>query len=227
MREITENILHILIHELKDPLTIIRGYSELLKDNNNSPEEIAQFSNIISDQADYASYLLNNISTFNKLQDNIPIFLCPTEINLKEVTDPIINIYECKNSKVKWTNKIDEEITVFTDPSILKIILFNLIRNASKYTKEGLVTIDAKVLKDEILWIIEDTGIGIDNDKLIHITELYYRANKEFPGSGIGLYLVSQISQKANIELTIESEINKGTKITLRFKKNNLKDNKK
>ena len=218
MRELTENTLHILIHELKDPLTIIRGYSELLKDNNNSPEEIAQFSNIISDQADYASYLLNNISTFNKLQDNIPIFLCPNEINLKEVTDPIINIYESKNEKVQWTNKIDDETTVFTDPSILKIILFNLIRNASKYTKEGSITIDAKTQQDETLWTIEDTGIGIVKDKLAHITELYYRANKEFPGTGIGLYLVSQICQKATIKLSIESEINKGTKITLKFK---------
>ena len=224
MRELTENTLHILIHELKDPLTIIKGTSELLKDKSNSPKEIKEFSNVIQEQADYANYLLNNISTFNKLQDNIPIVLYNEETDLKEVTNQIVNLYKKKNPKIKWINNLNNNIKVYTDPSMLKIILFNLIRNSSKYTLKGSVTIDAQKTENEVIWKIKDTGIGIEKNKIKHITEIYYRASDEFPGTGIGLYLVGQICKKLNINMSVESELNIGTEIILTFK-NNSKEN--
>ena len=214
MRKLTENTLHILIHELKNPLTVIRGYSELLKDERDE-KFIEKYSNIIAEQTDYATYLVNNITTFNKLQENIPIAICKEPYPIYDICENLINIYREKNSHITWINKIPKRIEVNTDRSLFNIIMFNLIENASKYTLEGSVTIKAQKKDNQVIFTIEDTGIGISKHKLSHITKLFYRATDEIPGTGIGLYLVDSISKKLNIELKIKSKENIGTKISL------------
>ncbi|MBQ0105332.1 MAG: HAMP domain-containing histidine kinase [Armatimonadetes bacterium] len=218
MRENTENTLHILIHEIKNPLTIIKGYSELIKDADE--QEKKEYADIISSETDYASFLLNNISTLNKLEENIPIVLCREELNIREITDIIINIYRKRFPNIVWINNIPENTVLFTDRSLAKIIFFNIIENAAKYTGKGSVTFNADFTDDKTVISVTDTGCGIETDKIPHLSELYFRANREIPGTGIGLYLVNNICKILDAETEIISQPQKGCKFNIFFKNN-------
>lgn len=211
MRELEENTLHLLIHELKNPLTLIKGYSELIKDA--SVEEIKEFNSIISTQTDFAIYLINNISTFNKLTEKLPVVLCKENIEINEIINNIFKIYKEKTNKVKFINNIEKKFLVLTDKTLFTLVLFNLIENAFKYTEKG----EIKIYNSNNSIIIEDTGCGIEKDQLENIFNLYFRANDYIPGTGIGLYLVKEICHKLDINVKLESEVNKGTKITLSY----------
>ena len=210
MRELTENTLHILIHELKNPITIIRGYSDLLPDSDE--KEIEEYSKIIARETDYVSFLINNISTLNKLEENIPIVICKESVDIKDIIESLVYIYEKKNKNITWQREY-EFSKVQTDLSLIKIILFNIIENAFKYTEKGAVSI--KTYNNKIS--VKDTGCGIEKDKLQNITDLYFRANDQIPGTGIGLFIVNTVCQKININLEIKSEKNIGTEIILSF----------
>ena len=145
MRELTENTLHILIHELKDPLTIIKGTSEMHKDKSNYKKEIKEFGNIIQEQADYANYLLNNISTFNKLQDNIPIVLYNEETDHKQIEKVI--------SKINYTNP---DIVIFTGDLISN--KYTLSHDEKEFLIEKLSDIKASINKIATSTIFEQSS---------------------------------------------------------------------
>lgn len=215
MRELEENTLHLLIHELKNPLTLIKGYSELIKDA--SINEIKDFNNIINTQTDFAIYLINNISTFNKLTEKLPVVLVKEEIKIKEIIDNIFKIYKEKTNKIKFINNIDKKFSITTDKTLFTLILFNLVENAFKYTEKGYI----KLYTEDNNIIIEDTGCGISKENLDKIYDLYFRACDYIPGTGIGLYLVKEICNKLDIKINLETEVNKGTKIALTINKEN------
>lgn len=208
MRENTENTLHILIHELKNPLTVIKGYSELIKISDKKSSN--EYADIISTETDYVTYLVNNISTLNKITENIPMVLSEDTIEVKSVADRLILIYRDRYSKIQWDNNIDESFTVKCDDMLFRIMLFNLIENAAKYTVKGNVSLTSYTTDTHSVIEIKDSGCGIEKDKIPKLTQLYYRANSQHPGSGVGLYLVSKICEKCDAVFEITSEPGKG-----------------
>lgn len=215
MRENTENTLHILIHELKNPLTVIKGYSELIKTAKGTEKN--EFAEIISRETDYAAYLLNNISTLNKLEENIPMVIDTENICIREETERIIRIYKDRYSHIEWINKTDENTLCQCDRNLFRIMFFNIIENSAKYTERGQVTISSEKDEKGIYIITEDNGCGIEKEKIPYLTQLYYRATDKYPGTGIGLYLVNKICEKTDTLLKIESRTGKGTSVTLFF----------
>lgn len=209
-------------HELKTPLTSISGYTELIKNGIAKQEDIQKFSSRIYDEAQRLIELIDNIILISKL-DEEKISYNKENVNLFQLAVDVCNRFTeqvtQKNIHIQLTG---EKIHIQGIPSILDEMLQNLIENAIKYNKENgevKIWIGKTFNKNKI--IIEDTGIGIDKKYHERIFERFFRVDKSHNsktgGSGLGLSIVKHAAQLHNMQITIESEEQKGTKISLTF----------
>jgi signal transduction histidine kinase len=104
---------------------------------------------------------------------------------------------------------------VYTDPIKLKVVLKNLITNALKFTDAGIVTIAASSQSGGVEFLVKDTGIGIAPEDLPHIFEPFHQLDhsttRRYAGVGLGLYIVQQLLKLLDGEVSVESEVGKGS----------------
>lgn len=204
-------------HELKTPIFVIKGYVDMLNDWGKDDKEVLDESLIV---------LKKEIQNMQKLTEKL-LFLAKsrnlivekTNINLDNVLKEVIDNLSFAYPKQK-INYNSSEIFIDSDIGLLKLLFKNLIENAIKYGNDNLINIELKKEK-KIKVIIEDFGIGISKEAIPHIFERFYREdearNREIKSYGLGLSIVKEIVALLNIDIQIESQINKGTKITLLF----------
>ena len=134
---------------------------------------------------------------------------------LKEIIDNLIFAYP--KQKINYSSS---EIFIDSDAALLKLLFKNLIENAIKYGKDNPINIELKKEK-KVKVIIEDFGVGISEKALPHIFERFYREdesrNREIKSYGLGLSIVKEIINLLDIDIQVESQLGKGTKITLLF----------
>lgn len=208
-------------HELKTPLTSIKGFVETLKEGAIDNKEVSvRFLDIIAIEAERLTLLINDIlqlSEIETMKTDTNITAC----NLKEILINTIDIilptairsmvnieYECDN------------IQVFANSDRLKQLLINLIENAVKYNKEnGSVKISVSKNKEDVTIAVSDSGIGISEEDLPRIFERFYRADKsrskKVGGTGLGLSIVKHIVNLYSGKLNITSEVGNGTTISV------------
>ncbi len=209
-------------HELKTPLTSISGYTELIKNGIAKQEDIQKFSTRIYDEAQRLIELIDNIILISKL-DEEKISFAKENVNIFQLAVDVCNRFtEQANQKNIHIQLTGEKVHIQGIPSILDEMLQNLLENAIKYNKENgevKIWIGKTFNKNKI--IIEDTGIGIDKKYHERIFERFFRVDKSHNsktgGSGLGLSIVKHAAQLHNMEINIESEEQKGTKISLTF----------
>ena len=204
-------------HELKTPIFVIKGYVDMLSDWGKNDKEVLDEGLIV---------LKKEIQNMQELTEKL-LFLAKsrnltlekTNINLdsilKEVIDNLIFAYP--KQKI---NYISSEIFIDSDIALLKLLFKNLIENAIKYGKDNPINIELKKEK-KVKLIIEDFGVGISEKALPHIFERFYREdearNREIKSYGLGLSIVKEIISLLDIDIQVESQLGKGTKITLLF----------
>ena len=198
-------------HELKTPIFVLKGYVDMLNDWGKNDKEVLDESLIIlkkeiQNMQDLTEKLLFLAKSKNLVAEKNNISL---DNALKEVIDNLSFAYP--KQKI---NYISSEIFIDSDIALLKLLFKNLIENAIKYGKDNPINIELKKEK-KVKVIIEDFGVGISEKALPHIFERFYREdearNREIKSYGLGLSIVKEI-----IAL-LESQINKGTKITLQL----------
>jgi len=204
-------------HELKTPVFVIKGYVDMLNDWGKDDKEVLDESLIV---------LKKEIQNMQELTEKL-LFLAKsrnlivekTNINLDNVLKEVIDNLSFAYPKQK-INYNSSEIFIDSDIGLLKLLFKNLIENAIKYGNDNPINIELKKEK-KIKVIIEDFGIGISKEAIPHIFERFYREdearNREIKSYGLGLSIVKEIVALLNIDIQIESQINKGTKITLLF----------
>ncbi|AVQ24117.1 sensor histidine kinase [Fusobacterium nucleatum subsp. nucleatum ATCC 23726] len=204
-------------HELKTPIFVIKGYVDMLNDWGKDDKEVLDESLIV---------LKKEIQNMQELTEKL-LFLAKsrnlivekTNINLDNVLKEVIDNLSFAYPKQK-INYNSSEIFIDSDIGLLKLLFKNLIENAIKYGNDNPINIELKKEK-KIKVIIEDFGIGISKEAIPHIFERFYREdearNREIKSYGLGLSIVKEIVALLNIDIQIESQINKGTKITLLF----------
>ena len=204
-------------HELKTPIFVIKGYVDMLNEWGKDDKEVLDEGLIV---------LKKEIQNMQELTEKL-LFLAKSKnlvveknnINLdnalKEVIDNLSFAYP--KQKINYTSS---EIFIESDIALLKLLFKNLVENAIKYGKDNPINIELKKEK-KVTVIIEDFGVGISEKALPHIFERFYREdesrNREIKSYGLGLSIVKEIIALLNIDIQIESQLGKGTKITLLF----------
>lgn len=204
-------------HELKTPIFVIKGYIDMLNDWGKNDKEVLDEGLIV---------LKKEIQNMQELTKKL-LFLAKSKnliaeknnINLDNVLKEVIDNLSFAYPKQK-INYISSEIFIDSDIALLKLLFKNLIENAIKYGKDNPINIELKKEK-KVKLIIEDFGVGISEKALPHIFERFYREdearNREIKSYGLGLSIVKEIISLLDIDIQVESQLGKGTKITLLF----------
>lgn len=202
-------------HELKTPLTSIKGFSETLKFVKDE-ETRNKFLDIINDESERLTRLINDILSLSTIEQTRTIK--NEEIDAGKETETVYNLLMPKaESKDVHLNLIQKEsVVIYGDRDNYKQLIMNLVDNAIKYTKEsGEVTITIDKEGDNLKLVIEDTGVGIPEKHLSRIFERFYRVDKArdraMGGTGLGLAIVKHIVLLMEGTIDVESEIGKGT----------------
>ncbi|MGP1429592.1 MAG: sensor histidine kinase [Fusobacterium sp.] len=209
------NFVNNASHELKTPIFVLKGYVDMLNDWGKNDKEVLDESLVIlkkeiQNMQDLTEKLLFLAKSKNLVVEKNNISL---DNALKEVIDNLNFAYP--KQKI---NYISSEIFIDSDIALLKLLFKNLIENAIKYGKDNPVNIELKKEK-KVKVIIEDFGVGISEKALPHIFERFYREdearNREIKSYGLGLSIVNEILSLLDIDIQVDSELGKGTKITL------------
>ncbi len=208
-------------HELKTPLTLIKGYTETLEDRAiNDRDKARKFITIIREHTDRLGNIINDLLTLSELElSKRPME--KTEFDLKSLIDDVKLGFEHALAVKQQTLTINfqgSDFTIKADRDKIEQIFVNLIDNAIKYTKEnGQICISLLEQGELITATVEDNGIGIPKEHIDRVFERFYRVDKarsrELGGTGLGLGIAKHIVLAHNGQIRIESEINKGTKI--------------
>lgn len=219
-REFTANVSH----ELKTPLTSISGFAELMKAGGIPEETVVDFSTSIYTEAQRLITLVTDIIKISELDEKSDRHDWE-KVNLYELSRDVIKRLKISAEKknVSFTlNGGDAE--VYGVRQILDEMVYNLCDNAIKYNKEGgRVSVSVKDSDKGVTLSVSDTGIGIPQTQQSRIFERFYRVDKSRSkaegGTGLGLSIVKHGAIYHNAEISVESEIGKGTKMTILFKK--------
>lgn len=213
-------------HELKTPITSIRGFSETLLDDDLKDKEIArQFLGIINEESRRLQSLIQDLLTLSKLE-NEDSKLELTLVNTRKLIDDVIPVLkqQADQKGIQLIIDNDSEIDFLADLNGIKQVMINLVANAINYTpKDGRVTLNVKEEQNFIHLCVKDTGIGIPKEELPRIFERFYRVDKarsrNTGGTGLGLAIVKHIVELHKGMIEVESELNTGTTFHLYFPK--------
>lgn len=214
-------------HDLRTPLTSIKGYIGGLKDGiANTPEKQKQYLDTAYKKSIEMEKLLSRLLYFSKLETgNLPNE--QVEIDFGEMVEnyaeEMKQELEAKNAKLLF-EKPKEKLQVFIDVNQMLRVFDNLLTNALKYAGNGatVITMKAFASGEDIHFVFADNGKGVEEDKLPYIFELFYRADssrtsKSVEGSGLGLYIVKQIVENQNGQ--IKAYNNNGFVVEITFPK--------
>jgi two-component system phosphate regulon sensor histidine kinase PhoR len=213
-------------HEIKTPITAIKGFAEtLLEGAINDKENAYKFLETIKNQSERLNSLVSDLLTLSKIELG-DIKIEKATVNLNEVIDSSFTTLKDKaQGKGLYLKKeISPEVQeIRADRNRLIQILLNIVDNGIKFTEEGGVTIKSEKLKgkseekDFIQILVEDTGIGIPKKHLSRLGERFYRVDsarsRELGGTGLGLAIVKHLVKALGWEMRIESTEGKGTTV--------------
>lgn len=218
-REFVANVSH----ELKTPITTIKSYTETLLDGAMEEKQIAEdFLNVINSESDRMSRLVSDLLRLSRM-DYEQTKWKKEKLNLSESINQTAKklIIQARNKNVTMhVSQIPNDMNIYFDRDGFEQVLLNIAGNAVKYTPEnGNVWINAYRNNNSINISIKDDGIGIPKEDQARVFERFYRVDKarsrELGGTGLGLSIAKQIAEAHNCKLTINSELNKGTEITI------------
>ncbi|HNR03795.1 MAG TPA: ATP-binding protein [Bacillota bacterium] len=215
-------------HELKTPLTSIKGFTETLKSFDfDDKQDAIRFLNIIEDEADRLYRLINDILSLSELEQK-KTKTVKEKIDIEKAVEEVLSVLKSQSDKknIELSAKIQEGLeSISGDGDKFKQMLINLIDNAVKYTPEnGKVSIEAYKQShnadlDKLIIKVKDNGIGIPKQHIPRLFERFYRVDKArsrtIGGTGLGLAIVKHIVMLFNGEIEVTSEVGKGTEFRI------------
>lgn len=204
-----------LTHELKTPMTSIIGYSDTLLNVNLKKEQQERALWHIYKECRRLERLSSKLMSLMGLYDNDSI--CMEEVSMQELFEQVVSLeeYHLKEKKIRLEHSCSMG-TRRIDRDLFESLLINLIDNAIKASEEGAVI---SLMGQDNVITVRDQGCGIPADEIKRVTEAFYMVDKarsrKAGGCGLGLALCSMIAQLHGAELLIESEVGKGTSVTI------------
>jgi len=215
-----DKFFSIIAHDLKSPFNSIIGFSELLVEqiSENDLEGIDKYANIIFKSSNRAMNLIMNLMEWSRSQTGRMNFN-PEHYEIADLIKNVILVFTdiAKQKSIIITNEKLCNSSVYADKAMISTILRNLISNAIKFTiSGGKIIISAEEKQNEVMITVSDTGVGIPKNsinKLFRIDENYSTpGTKNEEGTGLGLILCKEFTEKHNGKIWVESELGKGSK---------------
>lgn len=209
-------------HELKTPLTTIKGFGELLENGIFTKEEdVKKYGGMIYRESERLLYLINDIIRLSQIEEQEHVL--NDKIDLLKTAHDVEEILRHKADNREVTMTIEgEPVQIYGNQSYITELFLNLMDNAIKYNHEGgslKVTVGAE--DGKAVAVFSDTGIGISDEHQSRIFERFYRVDKsrskQTGGTGLGLSIVKHIVAYHSGEIQLESELEKGTTITVKL----------
>ncbi|MDR3348878.1 MAG: response regulator [Acidaminococcales bacterium] len=222
LNELKDEFLANTSHELRTPLNGIIGIVESMIDGAAGVLTKEQKYNlaIVANSGKRLSHMVNDILDFTRLK-NKEIALRIKPVDLKIIVDTVIVLSKpmIKDKDLTLANEIDSSFAlVGADENRLQQILYNLIGNAVKFTEKGRIGVSAVIANNMAAISVEDTGIGIAEDKFDRIFESFEQADgstaREYGGTGLGLSITKKIVELHGGAIRVESKLGKGSKFT-------------
>ena len=210
-------------HELKTPLTAISGYAELIENHMVDPEQETRFALEIQQNATRLLSLINDIIRLSELDSGEDNLLCFEQVDLDEVAGTCVKNLQMNAQKRNVTLYYEGVSCMLrADRGMISELVENLCQNAIRYNNEGgEVHVRVYYEKGQPMLSVADNGIGIPKDQQERIFERFYRVDKsrskQTGGTGLGLAIVKHIVELNDAVLHLESELGKGTTITVAF----------
>ena len=210
-------------HELKTPLAVMQNYGTMLQAAALPDEKRVEYAKGITDNSRRLASLITNILKLNKLE-NQQIFPVSERFDLSEqLCESLLQfeeIWEQKNIDIE--TEIEDSVYINSDSELLSLVWNNLLSNAFKFTKSG-GKVSVSVIADERYATIKisDTGCGISAETGKHIFEKFYQGDTShaIQGNGLGLALVKRVVDIMQGEISVESEVGKGSTFTVKLKR--------
>lgn len=205
-------------HDIKSPLTSILGNLELMDNTGNEKEALS-----IQQSADHILNLLGNLLEFSRLEQGM-LQVEKKPFNVKQLCEETVSMFEPialkKNLVFDFKNEIRPSLFANSDQLKIKQIISNLISNAIKYTIEGSIGFRASFEMGSLVFHVQDSGIGIPNDKLDEIFKPFVRTDsgsKISEGSGYGLSVVKGFVDLLEGSIEVQSTVGKGSLFTVKI----------
>lgn len=211
-------------HELRSPLTAIKGYLELLDDDKEKKlsEESQRYLENISLSIERLNLLVSDILEISRLEGNrIPISL--SSIDTQTIIEKsILEIKSQADQKGLLVEYLQKNLPkIKADPERVKQIFVNLLSNAIKYTEKGKIEITAKEENGKLFVTFADSGIGISAQEQAKLFQKFYRIKNErtvkISGTGLGLWITRELAQKMKGDISVESIEGVGSHFTVSF----------
>ena len=222
LARLQEDFIAMVSHELNTPLGFIKGYTTtLLRDDTEWDEETRiEFLNIIDEEADRLSELIDNLLDSSRLQaGTMALDLKPTYLDelMGNEVKRLQKRYNNLNLSLECKAK---NVSVLADRRRLVQVLDNLVSNASKYAPNSDLNITIDTQDNQAVIMVSDTGPGIPEDHLKHIFDRFYRVPERSAGvrgSGLGLFICQRLIRAQKGEIGVSSKLNQGTTFTIKL----------
>lgn len=222
MFKLQYDFINNLTHEFKTPVSVIKIAGNNIRSGKQlSDQERMQYGKILDEEADKLNNLMNTLLSFTQIE-NKSIKIKREEVDLHEFCDKVLAASQFKYGDLILHCEVDVRRTLYIDPVLLGSIFQNLIDNAYKYSKRDnkVLDITIKQTKKQIIMRFADKGIGIAKKELMHIFKKFYRVQNQYnqQGSvGLGLAFCKELVNFMGGDISVESELDKGTIFTIVF----------
>ena len=223
--ELKRDLLANVSHDLKTPLTMIKAYAEMIRDiSYKNPEKMNEHLNIIMEESDRLTLLVNDILELSKVQSDAYMYNIEEYDLIKEIKRIIKRYTVIKETEqYNFVLNLPKKAIIKADKNKINQVIYNLLNNAINYTGEDKL-VKVNVIKEENSYLVEiiDTGKGIKKEEIPYIWDKYYKNDKNHKrnvvSTGLGLSIVKEILNKHNFEYGVKSKKNCGS--TFYFKIN-------
>ena len=215
--------MNIVAHELKSPVTPIKGYLDLIISDNQADIKIKKWAQIGLRNAERLLLLVNDILDVSRLDNDTMSF----EMRKIETSKLFYEIIEdmkpaVQEKQLQFNVAIQDCLPpILGDYHRLSQVLRNLLTNAVKFTDEGSITLKAYTQDNDLILQVIDTGIGMRQDEAEKVFNKFFQAetseNRRHEGTGLGLFICKEIIKKHRGDISVKSDLGKGSMFTIRF----------
>ncbi|MFV0484802.1 MAG: ATP-binding protein [Candidatus Saccharimonadales bacterium] len=208
-------------HEIKTPLANIQSYSSALKTQKLTKSEQEDYINTIQESSEKLNNLVANILKLNRLENQTVELNIESYDLCRQLSECVLGFEKEINAKeLKLKIDMDDRATIDADKSMLEMVWNNLLSNAVKFCKTGgTIAVKQTSTNNQVVVEISDMGIGMSEEAMRRVFEKFYQSDnsRSNEGNGLGLSLVGKVVDLVGGTITVESELNKGSKFTVKL----------